>query len=121
AGHGGRGLRADGCQRRPGGGDGAADDPRMAGWPGRPVPGLEACRCHVGRHGTGAGDDLAEGPGPGSPALTPFRSVQVSPMGNGGGMRTAAGSRFCGVAWSHSRWVMRPVRIRTTVYVEAVP
>jgi hypothetical protein len=57
------------------------DDPRMAGWPGRPVPGLEACRCHLGGHGTGAGDDLAEGPGSGSPALTPFRLVQVSPMG----------------------------------------
>ena len=51
------------------------------GGPGRPVPGLEVCPVSRRWPRDWAGDDLAEGPGPGSPALTPFRSVQVSPMG----------------------------------------
>jgi hypothetical protein len=53
------------------------------------------------------------------------RSAAVSPMGrNGGAARTPAGYRVAvsaGAARSHSRRVMRPVKMRMTVLVVAVP
>ena len=53
------------------------------------------------------------------------RSAVVSPMGeNGGATRTAAGYRVAvsaGVACSHSRRVMRPVKMCMTVLGAAVP
>src|SRR5215471_9613976 len=43
----------------------------MAGWAGGPASRPETCDCHLDRGGPGAGDDLAQGPGPGPSALAP--------------------------------------------------
>src|SRR5262249_49144384 len=49
AGHAGRGLRAHRRECRAGGGDRAADGPRLAGWPGRPAAAWEAPGSHLDR------------------------------------------------------------------------